>query len=165
LNGVFLRKLAIIHYESKYNPPRKAFDFYTATALVWFMKDGSLPLAPRRRMFYSNKYGLTLVSEGDTWAWARNSYVSRINTKLDPEDSEFERTKKENFQREISFMQELQELPHLMVGFGRLFTIFLAFCLVAKFLESKVTDLVSCLPLGEGCQVQLGPGHQEAQPG
>jgi hypothetical protein len=74
-------------------------------------------------MFYCNVYGLTLVSEGDTWAWARNSYVSRINTKLDSQDSESERIKKENFQREISFMEELKELPNLMVGcqWGRFF--------------------------------------------
>ena len=89
-------------------------------------------------MFYCNTYGLTLVSEGDTWAWARNSYVSRINTKPDPADSEFERIKKDNFMREINFMQELQELPNLMVGWGRYFIALFRCCVVAKLHESNM---------------------------
>jgi len=41
--------------------------------------------------------------------------VSRIDTKVDPGDSDFIKTKKEYFQREISVMKTLEHLPHLLV--------------------------------------------------
>jgi hypothetical protein len=107
--------LAKLHYESPYSPPRKAFDFYTALALSTYMTSRDVPPARERRLFYSDEYGLTLVSEADHWEDTLASYVSRIDTKVDPADSDFIKTKKEYFQREISIMRTLPPLPKLEV--------------------------------------------------
>ena len=116
INGNFLLKLAKRHYESRYNPPRKAFDFYTAAALTRYMVSKNLPGASNRRLFFSEEYGLTLVSESDRWVTALESYVQRIDTTVTDGDSEFIKTKKEYFQREISIMRTIQYLPHLEVS-------------------------------------------------
>jgi hypothetical protein len=113
-----VRKLAYAHYTSQYNPPRKAFDFYAAAALVHFIiSEAGLLSKEVSRMFYSDEFGLTLVSKNDTWEATLESYVSRIDTKLDPGDSDFIKTKKEYFQREISVMRTIQDLSHLKVYF------------------------------------------------
>ena len=117
--GNFISKLAQRHYESQYNPPRKPFDYYTAVALVRFMKYNDVDEnMPRRRVFYSRKYGITLVSEGDTWDWTRESYVSRANranTKPADGDSDFERNKKRTFELEFEVLRGLEQLPSLVV--------------------------------------------------
>jgi hypothetical protein len=115
IDGDYVSKLAQRHYESRYNPPRKAFDFYSAAALVRHMQFKDLYGLPRRELFYSDEYGMTLVSESDEWEATLGSYVSRIDTKVDAGDSDFVRTKKEYFQREISIMQTIPLLPHLRV--------------------------------------------------
>ena len=115
INGDFLTELATLHYQSRYNPPRKAFDFYSASALVRHMHLKDLHGMPRRELFYSDEYGLTLVSEKDDWEAALASYISYIDTRLGDGDSDFVRTKKEYFQREISIMQTIPHLPHLQV--------------------------------------------------
>ena len=120
INGNFLLKLAKRHYESRYNPPRKAFDFYTAAALTRYMVSKNLPGASNRRLFFSEEYGLTLVSESDRWVTALESYVQRIDTTVTDGDSEFIKTKKEYFQREISIMRTIQYLPHLEVSICKL---------------------------------------------
>jgi hypothetical protein len=115
LDGDFLKKLADAHYNSQYNPPRKAFDFYAAAALTHFMKSKDLCDLPQSRLFYSAEYGLSLVGKSDTWEATLESYVSRIDTKVDPGDSDFIKNKKEYFQQEISVMKTLEHLPHLLV--------------------------------------------------
>ena len=115
MDGDFVKKLADAHYTSQYNPPRKAFDFYAAAALTHFMKSKDLCDLPQSRLFYSAEYGLSLVGKSDTWEATLESYVSRIDTKVDPGDSDFIKTKKEYFQREISVMKTLEHLPHLLV--------------------------------------------------
>jgi hypothetical protein len=100
---------------SRYNPPRKAFDFYTAAALSRFMASSDVLGVRARRLFYSDEYGLTLVSEANCWETTLERYVSRIDTKLDPADSEFIKTKKEYFQREIGIMRTISPLPYLEV--------------------------------------------------
>ena len=115
INGNFLLKLAKRHYESRYNPPRKAFDFYTATALIRLMQKKDLHGLPGRGLFYSSEFGLTLVSEGYEWKATLDSYVSRIDTKVVDGDSDFIKAKKEYFQREISIMQSITPLPHIEV--------------------------------------------------
>ena len=108
-------KLAVLHYKSGYNPPHKAFDYYVAHALVNFMKTQDFSGLPWRRLFYSDKYGLTLVSEFDIWDAAMESYVSRIDTTEEPTDSDFIKTKKDYFRREISIMRGISNLPCLKV--------------------------------------------------
>ena len=115
LNGTFISKLANYHYNSQYNPPRKAFDFYAAAALVHFITSKDLCGLPYARLFYSGQYGLSLVGKSDTWACTLESYISRIDTNVDPADSDFIKTKKEYFQREISVMRAIEDLPHLKV--------------------------------------------------
>ncbi len=115
LDGDFVRKLANAHYTSQYNPPRKAFDFYAAAALVHFMTSKDLLGLPHSLLFYSGDYGLSLVGKSDTWEATLKSYVSRIDTKVDPGDSDFIKTKKEYFQREISVMSTIENLPKLTV--------------------------------------------------
>ena len=115
LDGAFVKHLADAHYTSQYNPPRKAFDFYTAAALVEFMSSKDLCGLPQSRLFYSAMYGLSLVSKSNKWEATLESYVSRIDTRVDPSDSDFIKTKKEYFQREISVMRTLEDLPKLAV--------------------------------------------------
>ena len=110
-----LLKLAEAYYTSAYNPPRKAFDFYTASALARFMRSKDLFGLSRLRLFSSGEYGLTLVSQQETWEASLKSYVSRIDTRADPGDSDFVRTKKENFQREISIIRAIGTLPSIEV--------------------------------------------------
>jgi hypothetical protein len=117
LDGTFIQQLAKAHYTSQYNPPRKAFDFYAAAALVYFMTSKDLLGLSQSQLFYSAEYGLSLVGKSETWEATLESYVSRIDTKVDPGDSDFIKTKKEYFQREISVMRTLEDLPKLMVRF------------------------------------------------
>ena len=116
IDGQFIRFLAEAHYTSIYSPPRKAFDFYAAAALSRFMNVNRPFLQlPCKRLFFSGEYGLTLVSHEDAWEASLESYVSRIDTRVDPGDSEFVRTKKEYFQREISIMRTIGTLPSIEV--------------------------------------------------
>ena len=94
LNGEFVCQLAKLHYESRYKPPRKAFDFYAAAALARFMMSRDLSGSIKRRLFYSGEYGLSLVSDSENWEATLNSYVSRIDTKITDEDNDFVNTKK-----------------------------------------------------------------------
>ena len=118
LDGVYLSELAKMHYQCRYNPPRKAFDVYSAKALSKFMESQEprgVPGARGRRLFYSQEYGISLVSRADTWDATLESYVSRIDTQPDAGDSDFVRTKKEYFQREIGVIRTIPLLPYVEV--------------------------------------------------
>jgi len=117
--------LAYAHYEGKHNPPRKAFDFYTAIALVSFLcyeEDGkrvphSGMMAERnvRKLFFCEEYGLTFVSKDHTWDTTLERYISNIDTVEDPSDDQFTRTKKEYFLKEIHIMKTIPFLQSLKV--------------------------------------------------
>ena len=90
LDGENIKSLCKAHYESMYSPPRKAFDVYVAVALVRFMNcwenkerlsQPALP-AVAKKLFYSNQYGMTLVSQCDKWDEALQTYISKIDTKV-----------------------------------------------------------------------------------
>ena len=93
LDGENIKSLCKAHYESMYSPPRKAFDVYVAVALVRFMngwekkerlgelRQPALP-AVAKKLFYSNQYGMTLVSQCDKWDEALQTYISKIDTKV-----------------------------------------------------------------------------------
>ena len=115
MNGKFITTLAKLHYQSRYNPPIKVFDFYVAFALVCFLKSIDLRGLPWRRMFYNDKYGLTLVSECDIWEAAMESYVSRIDVRPVVGENEFNLTKKKYFRKEIEEMRTIDTLPYLEV--------------------------------------------------
>ena len=84
----YIKKLAKAHYESTYNPPRKMFDVYAAAALVCFMGSGDVSVnrhlmqQPVRQLFYSDQFGITLVTDKSTWEVALNCYVSQIDTQV-----------------------------------------------------------------------------------
>ena len=67
------------------------FDIYAAFALVNFMGSGNdlekstssrMMQMPVRQLFYSEQFGITLVSEKDTWQKALESYVGQIDTQV-----------------------------------------------------------------------------------
>lgn len=125
--GDFIQKLAYAHYEGRHNPPRKAFDYYTAAALTHYLSsmdatEGksvgcSKMMAERRvrRLFYSDEYGLTFVSVDYTWDSTLERYISNIDTVVDPTDVPFIRTKKEYFLKEINVMKTIPLLQSLKV--------------------------------------------------
>ncbi len=123
ISGDFLKTLAWAHYEGKHNPPRKAFDFYTAIALARFLQradDGkaaehSSMMAERRvrRLFFSDEYGLTFVSVDHTWDATLERYISNINTRVEASDDPFTKTKKEYFYKEIHIMRNIPLLSSL----------------------------------------------------
>jgi hypothetical protein len=94
LEGDFIKNLCRAHYESIYNPPRKAFDVYTAVALGRFMgeKAGNvdsqaaqkalLDLASPKLLFYSGEYGMSLVSVCDTSEAVLKSYIDHIDVQV-----------------------------------------------------------------------------------
>ena len=104
-----------MHYESRYNPPRKAYDVYSALALVRYMKSRDGAGMTRRRMFYSDKYGIMLVSEHETWKTTLESYTTGIDFQDSDGDSDFIKTKKKNFRLEIECTGKIKDLPHIEV--------------------------------------------------
>ncbi len=138
---VKLKKFATAHYCSIYNPPRKAFDFYAASALTRFMRSKDMFALPRLRLFFSGEYGLALVSREDAWESSLESYVSSIDTRVDPGDPEFVRTKKEYFQREISIMRTIDTLPSIEVRvFARIEGLFFSVSNLWSIVNSTFVD-------------------------
>jgi hypothetical protein len=123
ISGNFLKALAKAHYEGNHNPPRKAFDYYAASALVCFLlheengKRVSHPgmMAERniRRLFFCEEYGLTFVSVDHAWDATLERYISNIDTSVDPTDNEFTKTKKEYFLKEIHVMKCIYSLSSI----------------------------------------------------
>jgi hypothetical protein len=63
-----------------------------------------------------------MISSEDTWELTRISYTQAINTKIQPEDSDYEKVKKQNFREEImiqliSTIGFLSSLPVLDLSF------------------------------------------------
>jgi hypothetical protein len=141
LGGDFLKKCALLHYCSRYNPPRKPFDFYCATALCTLLRSQKVePLPPTRNifqapkqrpvvraqsevlprrqmhMFYSNVYGITFISDEDTWKSARSQYSNVIDTEIKEGDAESVKSKKDYFKKEIELMDTIDYLSSLDVS-------------------------------------------------
>mmetsp|Transcript_39867 Transcript_39867/g.106441 ORF Transcript_39867/g.106441 Transcript_39867/m.106441 type:complete len:994 (-) Transcript_39867:405-3386(-) len=126
LTGPFLRELAVAYYTSGYKPPRKAFDFYCATALVKFKSKydelankGSAEIptlhSKQRKFFYSNTHGLSLLSDEGTWESAVEVYMKQINTTPKVDDSEKDKKSKELFEIEKLQMGRFLLLPYVLV--------------------------------------------------
>ena len=116
LTGKFLEQLAKAHYESVYNPPRKPFDYYTAIALVAAMESSSSKLEQFgvKVLYYSNVYGMCVVSQKDTWQAARSEYIEHVDKPPNSED-EFAMNKHKYFQNEIAIMQKVERMASLKV--------------------------------------------------
>jgi hypothetical protein len=117
LDNPFLRKTALLFYHSTYAPPRKPFDYYTALALTEFMDHTySLYGATKMNLFFDSKYGITFVSQNDTWRRTLDSYESRLDTTPDEADTPFIKNKKISLLKELAIMRKLDELPHIPVS-------------------------------------------------
>lgn len=79
-NGIFsdiLYNLACIYYST--NAPPKAFDYYTALALVGAMSAG-VTKYPARTMFISPTYGTAVISDNFSWGYACEEYYNNNDT-------------------------------------------------------------------------------------
>jgi len=138
LSGEFLKKCALLHYCSRYNPPRKPFDYYCAIALCTLLRSQQRkPLTPKvfdapfqrtpllapaevlpsrqMQMFYSNVYGITFISSEDTWKSTRSQYSQAIDTEIQESDAENVKNKKDYFKKEIELMNTIDYLSSLAV--------------------------------------------------
>jgi hypothetical protein len=140
LGGKFLKTVALAHYNSRYNPPRKPFDFYTALALRSCLIENEknaigeepAPFATMQKkcsqkslmpskgpdeenfkfIYYSNAYGITCVSRKDTWEAAQQEYMAQIGATLTGGDA-FTISKREYFQKEMEIMKKIGRAARL----------------------------------------------------
>ena len=107
LEGHFLREVTSAHYMSRYTPPRKPFDYYIAVALTALLRESGGPPCSEMLLFYSEVYGVALVSSSKTWEATIAAYKGCIDISIKEEESEFERCKKGSFRRELEVMDGL----------------------------------------------------------
>jgi hypothetical protein len=98
-----LKKFAGVFYNCKYNPPRRAFDFYTATALVARMS--FLEIGSDANLFFDDTFGVTLVSYCMDWSETVGMYSAYIDTFSEPGDAPFIVKKKHNFSIELGILK------------------------------------------------------------
>mmetsp|Transcript_89171 Transcript_89171/g.238053 ORF Transcript_89171/g.238053 Transcript_89171/m.238053 type:complete len:1095 (+) Transcript_89171:694-3978(+) len=113
LRRPFLERIARVHYNSVYKPPKKPFDFYVAYALCRQLA-GPPPTPPpgRERFLYlGSGSGISLVSARGSWEAAREEYAGCIDVWPAAGDGDFARNKKANFRRELAAMRGLEALP------------------------------------------------------
>jgi hypothetical protein len=84
LTGPFLRQIADLYYKSPYGPPpKKAFDFYTAKALVTARMGGPLASVPKV-LFFDDVYGATFVAPvGSTAEQVITGYAEKLEAKYE----------------------------------------------------------------------------------
>ena len=116
LTGAFLGRLAKAHYESPYSPPRKPFDYYTAFALTSAIRGQltTLQKSAKRVFYYSNVYGISVVSTHDTWQAASDEYMNLINQRPTTEESSA-MSRYRLFQNEIEIMKGVDRMASLQV--------------------------------------------------
>jgi hypothetical protein len=109
-NGIdtrFLTQIAYVYYNSSYNPPRKAFDFYTALALCRY-SIGLVPTKTPKRLFYDDTYGISLLGTSQTFADAVAEYKQHIDTlpekEIEKKGVPFTMNKKLTFVQELNIM-------------------------------------------------------------
>jgi hypothetical protein len=68
-----------------------------------------------RCLFYSNVYGTTFISPHSTWEATLTAYSSAIKTDIKPADSEFEKSKKTYFSKELEIMRTVDYVGCLQV--------------------------------------------------
>jgi len=98
-----LKDFARTYYTSKYNPPRRAFDFYTACALVNHMY--KINFGSKSNLFFDASFGVTIVSQKSNWVDAVNEYASHIDVSIVEGDIPFIKTKKTNFKSELDILK------------------------------------------------------------
>jgi hypothetical protein len=103
INTGFLTQIARVYYNSAYNPPRKAFDFYTALALCRY-SIGLVPTKTPKRLFYDDTYGISLLGTRQTFADAVAEYKQHIDMLPDKDGAPFVLNKKLTFVQELNIM-------------------------------------------------------------
>ena len=80
INSAPLFEMASLFYNSRYAPPVKAFDYYTALALTTFMDPSTDVMSySTARLFFDDVYGLSLVSDIKyTWGDAVETYAKQV---------------------------------------------------------------------------------------
>lgn len=73
-----LKSLASVYYNSRYSPPRKAFDYYTAIALVSRMS--VIDIGSDALFYYDTEYGLSLISHETSWDKVTAEFFSFAKT-------------------------------------------------------------------------------------
>jgi hypothetical protein len=76
--GSYLWRLAAMYYNSRYNPPRKPYDYYTSIAVSRFLSSGCdrrLVWGDTKTMFYDCVYGITMVANGTDWGSVCSEYL------------------------------------------------------------------------------------------
>jgi len=102
IHSAHLENIASAFYNSHYNPPRKAFDFYSAFALVEKMNRRHLH-GKVSFMYTDTVYGICMISNSKkTWEHVAAEYYDKINTSINQHDSEFTMNMKINFANEKS---------------------------------------------------------------
>jgi hypothetical protein len=69
-----LNDMADLFYTSRYNPPVKAFDFYTALALTRFMRNSSSLPFSLSKLYFDDVYGVSLISSNASWDAVVSAY-------------------------------------------------------------------------------------------
>ena len=115
----FLHRLALAHYNSPHKPPRRAFDFYVATALRAHIDGGASALEGAvevRNLFYSGAYGISLISTSPSWDVARSVYNAHtLNMMHESELSKEDKERRDSFKEELAVMSALNKLPAMTV--------------------------------------------------
>ncbi len=101
-NTPVLQKFANVHCNCGYAPPRRAFDFYTAVALVNLIS--SVCLGSDANLFFDGIYGIALVSKKPNYADAVDEYSSRINVAPAAGDNLFIWLKKIEIKTELGIL-------------------------------------------------------------
>jgi hypothetical protein len=125
IDKLFLHNIANAYYNSKYSPPRKPFDFYTAVILNSILSGKSVGLN-KKYLFYSKKDGMTFVSGESSWLSARDLYIKGILSKVKADsvenliasitnDNSFPDNMKKNYLVEINILNNMTEGNVLML--------------------------------------------------
>lgn len=80
IRGVKLRSMADNFYESRYKPPKKPFDLFSARALKLLIEQQLSKSHPMMKFYYDKKYGISIVSD-KKWNEAKQLYIKGIFSK------------------------------------------------------------------------------------
>ena len=74
-----IKRVANLYYFSRYNPPPKAFDLYSALALKLFLQDPDrFPKTSQKTVHFDEKYGAAVVHDTTDWHDAVRNYKIQV---------------------------------------------------------------------------------------
>jgi hypothetical protein len=117
-NGIHsdaLQTLANKYYTSKYNPPHKAFDFYTALALTKKM-NGVNVAGDKILLYFDSKYGLCVIGNNNrVWKEVIGDYYKCLDLEINDKDQEFIKSKKLNLTAEKEVLTVYEKTSSIIV--------------------------------------------------